>query len=219
MKKTITGLFLTTLIFSACNKDETPTTTVDPRAFSVTVNGSDVTVKNMGADTILGIGAMGPYGAGKYTFFSLATNSIVPSSDSATTNWDLAFSGKIIRVNSGTSGPGVGGAFVYTGTYDALTSVPTDSTFRTDAAPSYAITAASGKGWYTYDPANNLIIPTPGRVLVIKTATGKYAKVEILNYYRGGTTPAATATDSVKAYDSRYYSFRYNYQRNGTMVF
>jgi len=219
MKKTITGLFLTTLIISACKKDETPTTTVDPRAFSVTVNGSDVTVKNMAADTILGIGATGPYGAGKYTYFSLATNSIVPSSDSASTNWDLAFKGSTIRVNSGTSGPGVGGAFVYVGTYDALTSVPTDSTFRTDAAPSYAITTGSGKGWYSYDGPNNLITPIPGRVLVIKTATGKYAKVEILNYYRGGTTPASTATDSVKAYDSRFYSFRYNYQRNGTMVF
>lgn len=95
-----------------------------------------------------------------------------------------------------------------------------DSTFRVDNAPaSYAITKGSGKGWYTYDGANNLITPTPGRVLVIKTATGKYAKVEILNYYKGGITPLSSATDSVKAFDSRYYSFRYTYQADGSMNF
>lgn len=220
MKKTITGLFLTTLMMSACKDEVVDAIPTDPKAYNVTVNGDLVTVKNMPADTVLGIGATGPYGSGKYTFFSLATNSIVPNSDSATTNWDLAFAGRTIRVNNATSGPGSGGAFVYTGTFDALTSVPADSTFRIDNHPvSYAITRASGQGWYNYDAPNNIVTAIPGRVLVIKTATGKYAKVEILNYYKGGTTPLATATDSVKAYDSRFFSFRYNYQRNGTMVF
>jgi len=54
---------------------------------------------------------------------------------------------------------------------------------------------------------------------VIKTATGKYAKMEIMNYYKGGTTPLSTATDSIKAYDSRYFTFRYTYQANGTTTF
>ena len=84
---------------------------------------------------------------------------------------------------------------------------------------SYAITKGSGKGWYTYDGPNNLITATPGRVLVIRTASGKYAKVEILNYYKGGVTPITTASDSIKAFDSRYYTFRYSYQSNGSTTF
>jgi HmuY protein len=221
MKKILaTALIASSIIFSACQKDTpTPVTPADPNAFNVSVNGNIVTVKNLPADTILGIGATGPYGAGKYSFFNLGTNSIVSNADSASSNWDLAFAGTTIRINNGTSGPGNGGAFVYTGTFDALTSVPVDSTFRVDNAPVYAITKGSGKGWYTYDGPNNIVTATPGRVLVIRTASGKYAKVEISNYYKGGVTPATTATDSIKAYDSRYYTFRYTYQANGTTTF
>ena len=222
MKKILCSIaVITTVIISACNKDAVPSPlNTDPGAYNVSVNGKIVTVKNLPSDTCVGIGPQGGYGIGKYSFFNLGTNSIVSNNDSASTNWDLAFAGTTIRVNNITSGPGNGGAFVYNGSFDNLLSVPMDSTFRVDNAPaSYAITKGSGKGWYTYDGANNLITPTPGRVLVIKTATGKYAKVEILNYYKGGITPLSSATDSVKAFDSRYYSFRYTYHADGSMNF
>jgi len=222
MKKiTFAIVLMSAIIFSACKKDAV-TTVVDPTAFNVSVVGKIVTVTNLPADTIIGIGQMGPYGAGKYTFFSLRGNSIIARTDSATSNWDIAFAGTKILINAGTSGPGNGGAFVYKdGTFDALATIPFDSTFYVDNAPaSYAITYGSGKGWYNYDyPPVNIISAIPGRVLVIKTADGKYAKVEILNYYKGNTTPLSTATDSIKAYDSRYYSFRYTYQSNGTTTF
>ena len=124
-----------------------------------------------------------------------------------------------IITNNGTSGPGKGGAFVYVGTYDDLTMVPADSTFKIDAAPSYAITTGSNKGWYLYTPQTNLVTPIPGRVLVIKTATGRYAKVEITNYYKGGTTPPASASDAIKTFSQRYYTFRFTYQADGTTTF
>jgi hypothetical protein len=222
MKKSTIGILaIAALIFNACKKDETNNVVVNPNDYNVSVSGKIVTVKNLAADTIVGFGPQGqPIGAGKYTFFSLGTNSKIASTDSATNNWDLAFAGNIIRINNLTTGPGNGGAFVYTGTFDALTSIPSDSTFRIDNAPSsYAITKSSGKGWYNYDPQSTLVTAIPGRVLVIKTANGKYAKVEILNYYKGNTTPLSTASDSIKIYDSRYYSFRYTYQADGTKTF
>jgi len=219
MKKTITSIaVIAALILNAC-KDEVAPIATDSRAYNVSVNGNVVTVKNLASDTVLGVGATGPYSAGKFSYFNLATNQIVVNADTASTNWDLAFGGTTIKVNCGTSGPGNGGAFVYTGTFDAFTQIPTDSTFRTDNAPSYAITKGSGKGWYNYEQATTLVSAIPGRVLVIKTATGKYAKVEILNYYRGGVTPLSTASDSIKAFDSRYYSFKYTYQANGSTTF
>ena len=211
----------TLVFFTSCQKDKTVTPVNDPNAYKVEVSGKIVTVRNLPADTIIGLSGIGqPVGAGKYAFFSLETNQWVSNADSATTKWDLAFSGTTIRVNNATSGPGNGGAFVWVGSFDNLASVPVDSTFRIDNHPvSYAITKGSGKGWYNYDGANNLLSPIPGRVLVIRTASGKYAKVEILNYYKGGVTPLATAPDNVKINEQRYYHFRYTYQGNGTTTF
>ena len=224
MKKMIFGLFASVAItFSACKEDDPIVSTeTGPRDYSVSVSGKIVTVKNLDADTILGFSTQGqPYGAGKYTFFSLVNNSRVSSTDSASTNWDIAFRGQRIILNNGTSGPGIGGGFVFLGGFDSVFSVPADSTFRNDdiSTNSYAITYGSGNGWYNYDGPTNLVNPIPGRTLIIKTSNGKYAKLEILNYYRGGYTPLSTASNDVKAYDSRYYTFRYTYQPDGTKNF
>ena len=219
MKTLFISLVTLSVLATSCTKDKVPAPTpADPNAFNVSVAGKIVSVKNLPADTIIGISGIGqPFGAGKYSFFSLETNSWVPNSDSATTKWDLAFSGTTIRVNNATSGPGNGGAFVWVGAFDNLAAIPVDSVFRIDNHPvSYGIAKGSGKGWYNYDGANNLLTPIPGRVLVIKTATGKYAKVEILNYYRGGVTPAATATDAIKINEQRYYTFRYTFSASTT---
>jgi hypothetical protein len=184
-----------------------------------------VTVQNLIADTIIGItpgvppaGGI-PYGAGKFTFYSLETNSIIPSTDSASNRWDLGFRGTTIITNSGSSGPGQGGAFVWTGLFADLKSTPADSTFRVDAAPNYAIPVGSGRAWYTYSQAEQLVRPIPGKILVIRTSSGKFAKVEILNYYKGGVTPAVTEPDSVKYKLQRHYTFRYTFQPNGSRDF
>ncbi len=219
-KRLFLPLFMAIVILAACKKDQV-NAPVDPGAFNVSINGKIVTVKNLPADTIIGQAASGqPYGAGKYSFFSLETNAWIPNSDSATTRWDLAFSGTTIRVNNVTSGPGNGGAYVLVGAFDALAAVSMACVFSVDNHTfSYAIPKGSGKGWYNYDGATNLLTPIPGRVLVIRTASGKYAKMEILNYYRGGVTPLAAAPDSVKLSAQRYYTFRYTYQGNGTTIF
>lgn len=214
MKKAIgNGLVLvvTSIFLFSCSKS---TTTVVAPLTATTVN-------DLPADTIIGVTAQGqPYGAGKYTFYSLEKNTIVANTDSATTKWDLAFNGTKILTNGGTSGTGLGGAFVQVGLFDELKTISADSVFKTDNAPaSYAITYGSGKGWYTYDPIKNLITPLAGRVLVIKTASGKYAKVEIISYYKGGATIAATAPDAEKISKQRYYTFRFIYQPNGTKNF
>ncbi len=223
MKKTITGIFAAgILVFTACKKDNV-TTTIDKTndgSFKVFTEGQVTTVQNLIADTIIGFASTGqPIGANKYTFFSIENNTLVPSSDSATSRWDVAFKGTTILTNAGTSGPGAGGAFVQIGTFDAFTTISPDSTFKTDASPVYAITTGSGKGWYNYDGANNLITPLPGRVLVIRTASGKYAKLEITNYYKKGVTPSASASDAEKLSSQRHYGFRYTYQPNGTRNF
>ena len=202
---------LSTLLFFSCKKDNV----------AIPVVLQSKTVSNLPADTIIGLAPSGqPYGSGKFTFYSLENNTIIANTDSATNKWDVGFRGTTIITNSGTSGSGGGGAFVYTGLFSDLTLISTDSTFRTDNAPaSYAIKTGSGNGWYSYNGAANLITPIPGRILVIRTATGKYAKIEILNYYKGGVTPDASASDNDKLTKQRYYTFRFLYQPDGTRKF
>ena len=189
---------------------------------TVVVPVTALTVKDLAADTVTGIGVDGrPQSANSITYFSLVDNKAVTTADAATTKWDIAFTSTKILINGGTSGPGLGGAFVFKGLFDELKTIPADSIFSTDNAnaSSFAIPWGSGKGWYTYDGATTLVNPIAGRVLVIRTASGKYAKIEIINYYKGGVTLPTTASDSDKLTKQRYYTFRYAYQANGSTTF
>lgn len=149
-----------------------------------------------------------------FAFFSLERNEAVAYTDSATGKWDIAIRSTTILTNGGASGPGAGGAFVQRSVnFDTYTFIPNDSTFKTDAPPAYAIPPGSGNGWYNYNFTTNIITPIPGNVIVVRTATGKYAKVEILSYYKDApATPTATDVP-------RYYTFRFIYQPDGSKSF
>jgi hypothetical protein len=149
----------------------------------------------------------------KYTLFSFATGDVVANSDSATSKWDIGFNGTIIIVNSGTSGPGTAGAIVQTGVFDEIVVAP-DAGYKVDdknGSPTHAIPTGSDNGWYHYNAAEFTITPIAGRVLIIKTAEGKYAKMEILNYYKDAPATPNYMTDA-----DRYYTFRYVYQADGS---
>ena len=211
MSKIAMGLGLSIALI-ACTKDEE----------TIVVPVSAITVKDLAADTVTGLGLDGrPQSAGTTTYYSLVDNKIIASSDAASTKWDIAFSSTKITVNCGTSGPGIGGAFVFKGLFDDLKTLPVDSTFATDNsnAASFAIPLGSGRAWYTYDGLTTLVSPIAGRVLVIRTATGKFAKIEIISYYKGGVTLPASASVNDKLFKQRYYTFRYAYQPNGAKTF
>jgi hypothetical protein len=211
MSKIAMGLGLSIALI-ACTKDEE----------TIVVPVSAILVKDLAADTVTGLGLDGrPQSAGTTTYYSLVDNKIIPSSDAASTKWDIAFSSTKITVNCGTSGPGIGGAFVFKGLFDDLKTIPVDSTFATDNsnAASFAIPLGSGRAWYTYDGLTTLVSPIAGRVLVIRTATGKFAKIEIISYYKGGITLPASASVNDKLFKQRYYTFRYAYQPNGSKTF
>ena len=211
LQKIAIGLGLS-IALVACTKDEE----------TIVVPVSAITVKDLAADTVTGLGLDGrPQSALTTTYYSLVDNKAIASTDAASTKWDIAFSSTKILINGGTSGPGIGGAFVHIGSFDSFTSIPADSIFKTDNAnaASYAIPLGSGKAWYTYDGLTTLVSPIAGRVLVIRTATGKYAKIEIISYYKGGVTLPATASVNDKLFKQRYYTFRYAYQPNGSKTF
>lgn len=150
-------------------------------------------------------------GTNRFTLFSFKENKIIANSDSATNKWDVGFRGTTIIVNGGTVRTGQGGAYIFTGLFDELKEIPTNATFAQDNSPtSLAIPTSSGMGWYNYNPMNMIITPIPGRVLVIRTGDGKFAKMEILSYYKDAPAVITLATPQ------RHYTFRYIYQGDGS---
>lgn len=136
-----------------------------------------------------------------YVYFSLATGKEVAPGDAKTKNWDIAFSKTTIATNGGTSGPGEGGAIVLEKPFDQVSEAPKDG-YKTDGDAGFAIPGGSGNSWYKYDMSVHAILPIPGRTLLVKTAEGKIAKLEIISYYKG-------APEDVPTEESSYYTFRY----------
>lgn len=158
----------------------------------------------------------------KFILFRFKTGAIVPNADSTSSNWDIGFRSTTIIVNSGTSGPGSSMAQIISGTLDAVTEAPMDG-YKSDnknatvAADKYAIQTGSGNGWYTYTASSNLIVPIAGKIIVVKTSDNRYAKFEILSYYKG--KPVSPSPEPAGTDKDRYYTFRYVYQPNDTNSF
>ncbi len=145
-----------------------------------------------------------------FQYYSLANADTVPFSDSTTTNWDIAFKGTTVRFNGGTSGPGVAGVIIMDTLFSEVTTAPTIG-YTQDGATT-AIPGGSNNGWYNYaGPPNHTITPLAGKVFVIKTATGKYAKLEFISYYKN-----APATPDGLLDISKYYTIRFVYQPDGS---
>lgn len=205
-------LFGTVLFLSGCDKEEDPIPVVS------------TTFSNLAADPGTGFNPNTGQPTGltrKFTLFSFKTGTVVANTDSASTKWDLGFNGTTIIVNSATSGPGTSQAQIIGGIFDELVEAP-ETGFKSDndpapiggaPNPNLAIPTGSGQGWYTYDGAVMVNRPTAGKVIVVKTSEGRYAKMEILSYYKDA--PASPTSSSV----ARYYTFRYVYQPNDTRSF
>jgi hypothetical protein len=192
MQSIKTGLLaLSMLSLFSCSKDDDKVTPEVTPVESKEVANVDADVANTNS----------------FTLYSLADNKVIPNSDSATTKWDIGFKATTIIVNGGSSGPGKGEAQVITGVYNDLAEAP-ETGYATDAEAKKAIS-----GWYSYNMTTHIISPVTGAVIVLKTATGKYAKLEITSYYKNA--PASPDLNS----ESRFYNFRFVYQPDGSRKF
>ncbi|MFN3306575.1 MAG: HmuY family protein [Candidatus Kapaibacteriota bacterium] len=190
---------LVVLILIACSKEETSTPT-PPTTPQV------ITIRDLPADT-------GKKGI--FTFFRFSDSTILSNSDSNTTKWDIGFAGTTIITNSGVRGPGQGGAIVLKDIdFNSVKEAPETGYRIENALNDPAILTGSGNGWYSYDPQTHIVSPIPGRVIIIRTADGKYAKMQIISYWKGNPQPIDPFT-----HKERYYTFKYVYQPNGTRKF
>ncbi|OYX13525.1 MAG: hypothetical protein B7Z16_15555 [Algoriphagus sp. 32-45-6] len=184
----------------ACNDDSTPEPVVPLEAVLV----EDLAAQNDVIDRTTGqITEVRPF-----QYFSLEQNELVSETDA----WDLAFKGTTIRVNASRNVT----AALANGIFEEITEVPANATFATDTETTFAIPTGSGSGWYNYNSATFTVTPIPGRVILVKTTEGNYAKIEILSYYKGN--PPADQINPMTT-PSAHYTFQFVLQPNGTTRF
>lgn len=176
------------MLFNSCSKND----------------GND-TPASVQSDTIRNI-----YAEKAYVKFSFAKRDTVPSNAN---DWDIAFNSTTIIVNGGTAATpfartGQGGLYVAKGLMSDIVSVD-NTLFKVDTDAALALTTGSDNGWYHYDMNQHIITPVAGVILVIRTYDGKYAKMEILSYYKD-----APATVPPASMGFGYYTFDYVYQPN-----
>ena len=149
-----------------------------------------------------------------FIFYSLEDSTVVPDEDSASTKWDIAFSGANIIVNNSVSGPGDGGAVMLDQSFSAVQEAP-QSGYKTDTDTTLAL-----GDWYNYTGNNepqHAVLPKDVTI-VVRTADGDhYAKIDILSYYEGNPdTSTEEFADMESRPPSRHYTFKYVLQADGS---
>jgi hypothetical protein len=202
MKTTVYSFlfFLLSFTLISCGNDDTPEPVIPLEATLI----QDLAAPNDVIDRTTGQVTQ----ARPFVFFSLETQAIVSESQ----DWDIAFKGTTIRVNSSKNVT----AALANGIFEELKEVPASAQFATDTPTTFAIPTGSGAGWYNYNSATFTVTPIPGRILLFRTSKGNYVKMEILSYYQGNP-PVAQINPMTTP--SAHYTFRYILQPNGSQKF
>lgn len=128
--------------------------------------------------------------------FDLSRGAVVEDAD-----WDLAFRRTRIVANGGPGFGGQGGIRdLGRVAFDSIAVVPA-SGYRVNAAGRDTLNPATER-WYDYGLTTHVLTPKP-RVYAVRTADGRYAKLEILGYYCPGLRGGCV-------------TFRYAYQGDGS---
>ena len=204
MKNIIASILITSAILGACTKTDTTESLTEKTDTTELLTGKTIVINATSSND--------------WVYFSFDKDTTVNVSDAANSlDWDLAFRRSWIKTNSGLSGKGMGGAFnsglkAQTG-FDGLTTVPTNAVFVQDDS-----TMVAGSRGFVKDVVNPVIkdcfelqfgaqtLLIPGdSIYVVKTASGKYAKVWIKDYY-----------SETEANVGAYIKMTYKYQSDGT---
>ena len=135
----------------------------------------------------------------QWRYFSFRFGSVLDNAGPR--DWDLAFRRYQIIANGGPRFTGEGGV-VDLGrvAFDDVTWAPEAGYHVTegDAEPRHPVLS----GWYSYSYFSHVLTPKP-RVWAVRSAAGRYAKVEFVSYYCANLEPGCV-------------TFRYVYQGDGS---
>ena len=141
-----------------------------------------------------------------WVYFDFSKGSIVEVPNPSSLDWDIGFRRALIITNSGQSNPGgMGGVAKLENTeFESVKETP-ESGYAVDVRRSPTETENPAmKKWYDYSFMTHVLKPKKN-IYIIRTADGKYAKMQILKYYCGRLTGC--------------YTIKYVYQGNGSRKF
>jgi hypothetical protein len=125
----------------------------------------------------------------RWSYFSFASRGAVTVEGEARESaaWDLAFDQWLVASNSGTSGSAGAGVKLAETEFDAAVTAPTegyevDSVQAIGAEQRLESVNPVTAGWFEYDPTTQKI-RSVGHVYWVRTAAGRYAKLQVLGYY------------------------------------
>ena len=121
----------------------------------------------------------------RWRYFDFSRGSVVE--DPGPVGWDLAVQRFTIIVNGGEGFAGTGGVLdLGEVAFDGVVEAP-EAGYQVNLAARDTVNPAFRR-WYDYGFTSHLLTPKP-RVYVVRTADGRFAKLEILSYYCPGATP------------------------------
>jgi hypothetical protein len=139
-----------------------------------------------------------------------------------TKEWDIAFTGpynsevyvnnKNYEYNPGYEGEANGKVIMIDRPYQQITEAPDDNTFETSAINKIGwASSENSNGWFFYSLNTHIMQSLPNRTYVLKLPDGKYAKLQLINAYKGNPP---TVTDL--NWPAPYFTFRYYVQQDGS---
>ncbi len=194
---------------ASCTKEE-----VKP----VLQDGKSTVINDMPGDVGNTVGSGKPFNP---VYFSLVTGSNVDSSKRKSADWDIAFAkeyNSYLSVNSGGNqasfgygGPGKGMLMMVKQNYNSVKTAPSDDEFVKAQINSAGWDSGSSSGWYFYDLNTHIAVPIKNRTYIIKTADGKFAKLELVSMYKGAPSVVTDLN-----WPAPYFTFRYYVQQDGS---
>ena len=130
-----------------------------------------------------------------WLYYSLEADSIVPVESAIGSAWDIRMPyiqccGKTkaipVQLNSGPNGSGNVQGAVITGRFDNVSAIPAGTILRFDDAtnPVVPLPVLGTNIFFLYDIATHTLRPSPDKVLLVKTSSGKLYKLQITSIYK-----------------------------------
>ena len=175
------GIFATLLLVTVGCESDNPTVPIP-------VDSTVVAVANVRPDSA------------DVLYYSAELGRVVQKSELSTTGWDIHVPyieccgrTKSIPVKLNLGGSGSGSATmgaVINARFENVKSVPPGTVFRTDATdnPVVPLPVLGPDAFFVYDIASHTLRPSPDKVLLVKTSSGKVYKFQITSIYKDAET-------------------------------
>jgi hypothetical protein len=219
------SFILLSALLSSCGKEEDARPALD--------DGISTVVYDLPGDTEASMGQAvdGKQQRPFYTFlFRLRDQRqiwIKNAADSAqwlkSADWDLAFtdeynSGLYLNNAHFEHNPGYQGAAISTAVvlvkeaYENVHSAPSDEVFANSTVNKIGwASSETSNGWFQYSLNTHIMQALPNRTYVLRLPDGKYAKLQLINAYKGNPQTVTNMN-----WPAPYFTFRYFVQQDGS---